>query len=72
MIAARVARLEAEHARDRTLRLQTLTASLAGARTLDDIHNQVEGVAITRDDVLILSDEVGKQKPAAITLYRLR
>jgi uncharacterized protein YjiK len=42
------------------------------ARTLADMHNQVEGVAITSDGVLILSDEIGTDKPAAITMYRWR
>jgi uncharacterized protein YjiK len=42
------------------------------ARTLDDVHNQAEGVAITQDGVVIISDEVGKKKPAALTLYRWR
>lgn len=40
------------------------------ARTLHDMHNQVEGVAITSDGVLILSDEIGTTKPAALTMYR--
>lgn len=48
------------------------TGEGVSARELDDVHNQVEGVAITRDGVLILSDEVGKSKPAAITLYHWR
>jgi len=34
-------------------------------------HNQAEGVAITSDSILIISDEA-TQKPAAITLYRWR
>lgn len=34
-------------------------------------HPQPEGVAITRDNILIVSDEVSK-RPASITLYRLR
>lgn len=34
-------------------------------------HPQPEGVAITRDNILIVSDEASK-KPAAITLYRWR
>jgi uncharacterized protein YjiK len=34
-------------------------------------HHQPEGVAITRDGMLIVSDE-GSKKPAAITLYRWR
>lgn len=42
------------------------------ARKLDNIHNQAEGVAITKDGVLIITDEVGKEKPAAITMYRWR
>lgn len=32
-------------------------------------HNQAEGVAVTRDSILIVSDEAS-HKPAAITLYR--
>jgi uncharacterized protein YjiK len=34
-------------------------------------HHQAEGVAITRDSVLIVSDEA-TSKPAAVTLYRWR
>jgi uncharacterized protein YjiK len=34
-------------------------------------HRQAEGVAVTRDGILIVSDEA-TQKPAAITLYRWR
>ncbi|HEY8166103.1 MAG TPA: SdiA-regulated domain-containing protein [Gemmatimonadaceae bacterium] len=34
-------------------------------------HHQPEGVAVTRDGILIVSDEATK-KPAAITLYRWR
>jgi uncharacterized protein YjiK len=34
-------------------------------------HRQAEGVAITRDSVLMISDE-SNVKPAAITLYRWR
>lgn len=34
-------------------------------------HNQPEGVAITRDSILIISDEA-TSKPAAVTLYRWR
>jgi uncharacterized protein YjiK len=34
-------------------------------------HHQAEGVAITRDNILIVSDEATK-KPASITLYRWR
>jgi uncharacterized protein YjiK len=34
-------------------------------------HPQAEGVAITKDNILIVSDEVSK-RPASITLYRFR
>jgi uncharacterized protein YjiK len=34
-------------------------------------HSQAEGVAVTRDSILVVSDEA-TQKPAAITLYRWR
>lgn len=34
-------------------------------------HQQAEGVAVTRDGILIVSDEA-RHKPAAITLYRWR
>jgi len=34
-------------------------------------HPQPEGVAITKDNILIVSDEVSK-RPASLTLYRLR
>jgi len=34
-------------------------------------HHQAEGVAVTKDSILIVSDEAA-QKPAAITLYRWR
>jgi hypothetical protein len=38
------------------------------SRTLDDRHPQAEGVAITRDGILIISDE-SVNAAAAITLY---
>lgn len=41
------------------------------SRKLPGNHHQAEGVAITRDSVLIISDE-STSKPAAITLYRWR
>jgi uncharacterized protein YjiK len=41
------------------------------AEPLPGTHNQPEGVAITKDNILIVSDE-GSKKPAAITLYRWR
>jgi len=41
------------------------------AEPLPGKHQQPEGVAITKDNLLIVSDE-GSKKPAAITLYRWR
>ena len=41
------------------------------AEPLPGKHSQPEGVAITKDNLLIVSDE-GSKKPAAITLYRWR
>jgi uncharacterized protein YjiK len=41
------------------------------AESLPGKHNQPEGVAITKDNLLIVSDE-GSKKPASITLYRWR
>jgi hypothetical protein len=38
-------------------------------RLLARTHEQAEGVAITKDSILIISDEA-KQSPAAITLYK--
>jgi len=34
-------------------------------------HHQAEGVAVTKDSLLIISDEA-TSKPAAITVYRWR
>jgi uncharacterized protein YjiK len=39
------------------------------ARPLSALHHQPEGVAITKDGILLVSDEAGAQ-PALITLYR--
>jgi hypothetical protein len=47
----------------------TPTGDLVRARPLPSGHNQPEGVAITKDNILIISDESNKA-PAAITLYR--
>ena len=41
------------------------------AEPLPGKHSQPEGVAITKDNLLIVSDE-GSKKPAAITIYRWR
>lgn len=49
----------------------TPTGQLVRASSLPPGHNQPEGVAITRDGILIISDEENRT-PAAITLYRWR
>jgi uncharacterized protein YjiK len=41
------------------------------SRSLPGKHHQAEGVAITKDSILIISDEASS-KPAALTLYRWR
>ena len=41
------------------------------SHSLPGKHHQAEGVAITRDSILIISDEA-TSKPAAVTLYRWR
>jgi uncharacterized protein YjiK len=47
----------------------TRTWDLVRAEVLPHGHNQPEGVAITKDSLLMISDEATR-KPAAITLYR--
>ena len=47
----------------------TPTGDVIFARTLPPGHDQPEGLAITKDHLLIISDEA-KGGPAAITLYR--
>ncbi|MEO8199549.1 MAG: SdiA-regulated domain-containing protein [Gemmatimonadota bacterium] len=43
--------------------------TVLSARPLPGGHDQAEGLAITQDSILIVSDEAGK-RPAVITLYR--
>jgi uncharacterized protein YjiK len=47
----------------------TPAGELVSARPLPDVHQQAEGVAITKDSILIVSDEA-KQGPAVVTLYK--
>jgi uncharacterized protein YjiK len=47
----------------------TPSGALVFARPLAAMHHQAEGVAITRDGMLIVSDE-GAERPAMITLYK--
>ncbi len=47
----------------------TPAGDLVRAQPLPEGHNQPEGIAITKDSILMLSDEATR-KPAAITLYR--
>jgi hypothetical protein len=47
----------------------TPAGALVFARPLSALHHQAEGVAITKDSILIVSDEA-RQRPAMITLYK--
>jgi uncharacterized protein YjiK len=47
----------------------TPAGSVVFARPLPEGHQQAEGVAITKDSILLVSDEA-KQGPAIITLYK--
>jgi uncharacterized protein YjiK len=47
----------------------TPTGEIVFARPLPDGHPQAEGIAVTKDSLMIVSDE-SKQGPALITLYR--
>jgi len=51
--------------------VMTPNGEVLSSRSLPGKHHQAEGVAITKDSVLIISDEA-TSKPAAITLYRWR
>jgi uncharacterized protein YjiK len=57
--------------RDNALVEITPGGQVVRAVKIPGVHNQAEGVAITKDNVLIVSDEQNKA-PAAITLYRWR
>ena len=56
-------------AREQALLEITPKGAVVFARPLPPGHDQAEGVAITRDHILIVSDEA-KRGPALITLYR--
>jgi Uncharacterized protein conserved in bacteria len=47
----------------------TRSGGLVRSEPLPSGHNQPEGIAITKDSILMVSDEANKT-PAAITLYR--
>jgi len=57
--------------REKGLLVMTPDGDLVRSGPLPGDHRQPEGVAITRDSLLLISDEVNV-KPAAITLYRWR
>jgi uncharacterized protein YjiK len=57
--------------REKALFEITPAGAVVFARPLPTGHEQAEGVAITRDSILIISDEA-KGGPAVITLYRWR
>jgi hypothetical protein len=55
--------------REKGLLVMTPDGNVVRSEPLPDDHRQPEGVAITRDSILIVSDEANV-KPPAITLYR--
>jgi uncharacterized protein YjiK len=57
--------------REKGLLVMTPEGKVVRSEPLPGGHHQPEGVAITMDSILIVSDEVNV-KPAAITLYRWR
>ena len=57
--------------REKGLLVMTPDGDLVRSGPLPGDHHQPEGVAITRDSLLLISDEVNV-RPAAITLYRWR
>ncbi len=54
---------------EKALVVLTPTGAVVSSRPLGGRHPQAEGVAITRDGILIISDE-SVNAPATITLYR--
>lgn len=56
---------------EKGLAVITPDGTVIRSQPLPEHHNQAEGVAVTKDSILIVSDEA-TQKPAAITLYRWR
>jgi uncharacterized protein YjiK len=54
---------------DHGLVVLTPSGDVVRSESLPGKHQQAEGVAITKDNILIISDEA-TSKPAAITLYR--
>ncbi|MEP6550124.1 MAG: hypothetical protein ABJB95_03015 [Gemmatimonadales bacterium] len=56
---------------EKAIAIVTPDGDVVSSRPLPKGHNQAEGVAITRDSLLIVSDEA-THTPATITLYRWR
>ena len=54
---------------EKGLIVMTPSGEILRSEPLPGSHSQAEGVAITRDNILIISDEA-TSKPAAITLYK--
>jgi uncharacterized protein YjiK len=54
---------------EKGLIVMTPAGEILRSESLPSGHSQAEGVAITRDSILIISDEA-TSKPAAITLYK--
>jgi len=56
-------------AKEKALIELTPKGDVVFARKLHDRHSQPEGVAISKDGILLISDEAGKSGTAALTLY---
>jgi uncharacterized protein YjiK len=56
-------------AQERALVEITPRGEVVFVRRIPDVHEQAEGVAVTKDGIIIIGDEA-VTKPAAITLYR--
>jgi len=61
--------LVASTSKDKALIAITPAGAVVFVRPLSALHHQPEGLAITKDSILIVSDEAGTP-PAIITLYR--
>lgn len=56
-------------AQEKALLMVTPDGRPVWARPLPGTHDQAEGIALTRDSILIIADEAGR-RPSAVTLYR--
>jgi uncharacterized protein YjiK len=57
-------------AREKAIVEITPAGAVVSARELTGNHPQSEGIAITKDGILIIADESGGKGSAAITVYK--